>query len=110
MSISSLITKFFEKKGINTIADLKPEERQEYDRWQAIMDGTEVTVEKIKIFCDVQIKLIEERFATGETTDKQDAFLKASLHVYLNLLKAIKAPELERKDLERHLSNLINQN
>lgn len=108
MSISTLIKAFFEKKGIEKISDLKPDERIEYDRWQAIIDGTEVTVEKIREFCKYQVKLIEEKFASGDNTDKQDAFFKASLHIYINILKLIEASEEDRKNLEKHLSSLIN--
>lgn len=109
MKIPGLITKLFEMKGIKTIADLKPEEKAEYDRWQLIMDGAEMTVEKIKAFCKAQVNVLEEQFANPENTDKKDAYLKASLHIYATLLKVIEAPEKERADLERHLVALINQ-
>lgn len=109
MSISTLITKLFEKKGIKTIADLKPDERAEYDRWQVIMDGAEITVQKIKAFCKAQVTILQEQFSSPENSDKKDAYLKASLHIYTTLLKVIEAPEKEKADLERHLVGLINQ-
>lgn len=109
MNIPGLINKLFEKKGVNKITDLSPDEKKEYDRWQSIMDGTEITVAKIKEFCEIQIKMIEEKFATPDNSDKKDAFLKASLHIYISLLKLINSPETERANLEKHLSDLINQ-
>jgi len=102
----NLLSKILQKKGIKDTSELSPEERQDFDRWKAIL-SKDVSVETIKDFCKFQISVIENKFATGENTDKQDAFLKASLNVYLNLLKAIEAPKQEREALERYLQDLI---
>lgn len=109
MQIPSLINKLFEKRGIKKLTELSPEEKRQYDNWQAIIDGTEVSVEKIKDFCQSQVKLIEERFSDPESTERKDTFAKASLHIYLNLLKLINSPEDERRDLEKYLTDLINK-
>jgi hypothetical protein len=109
MQISNLINKIFERKGITKITELSPDEKVEYDRWQAIMDGSEITVAKIKAFCEFQVKTIEGKYATGESTDKQDTYLRASLHIYLNLIKLIDSPEIERGNLEKYLTTLITQ-
>lgn len=106
-NITSLIQKVFDRKGISKITELTPDERVEYDRWQAIIDGSEITVEKIREFCESQVKIIENKYATGETTDKQDVYLRASLHIYLNLIKLLDSPEVDRNNLEKYLTNLI---
>ena len=108
MSISTLIQKLLEKKGISKITELSPDERTEYDRWQAVIEGSEITVPKIKEFCESQIRLIESKYSSGEATDKQDVYLRASLHIYLNLVKLINSPEIERNNLEKYLTTLIN--
>lgn len=107
MSLSSLIQGIMDKKGISKITELTPDEKTEYERWQAIMDGSEMTVAKIKEFCESQIRIIEGRYASGETTDKQDTFLRASLHIYLNLIALINSPETERVNLEKYLTQLL---
>ena len=107
--LSTLIQKILEKKKINKISELSPDEKVEYDRWNAIIEGSEITVPKIKEFCESQIRLIEGRYASGEATDKQDIMLRASLHIYLNLIKLIDSPEIERGNLEKYLSQILTQ-
>jgi hypothetical protein len=104
--MDNILSSLLKKKGIKDASELTPEERQDFDKWKKIL-SEEVSVETIKEFCKYQISIVESRFASGDNTDKQDAFLKASLNVYLNLLKAIEAPKLERENLERYLHNLI---
>lgn len=103
-----LLYELLRKRKIETIDDLSTEERKDFENYQHILDGQNITVEKIKEFCERQVKIIEDVYASGDRTDKQDMFSRASLHVYLNLLKAIEAPEAERKNIEQYLTNLIN--
>ena len=109
MSITTIIQDILSKKGVTKLSELTPDEKVEYDRWQAIVEGNEVTVAKMKEFCESQIRIIEGRYATGDTTDKQDTFLRASLHIYLNLLNMINSPEVNRVNLEKHLTNILKQ-
>lgn len=101
----NLLATLLAKRGISKETDLSPEEKAVFDNYRVILSGEVVTVEKLKEFCKTQIRTIEGIFAGPET--KNDVYLKASLHVYLNLLKAIEAPEAEREALERHLTQLI---
>ena len=109
MSITTTIQSILNKKGVTKLTELTPDERVEYDRWQAIVDGNEVTVDKIKEFCESQIKIIESKYAGGDTTDKQDIFLRTSLHIYLNLLQMINSPEVNRINLEKYLTTILSQ-
>jgi hypothetical protein len=109
MSITTIIQSILQKKGVSKLTELTPDEKVEYDRWQSIVDGNEVTIEKMREFCASQIRLIEGRYASGDTTDKQDTFLRASLHIYLNLLDMINSPEITRVNLEKHLTQLLKQ-
>lgn len=104
----NLLSKLLEKRGIDKIEDLAPEEKVIYDRWNTVLRGETVTVASIKEFCTSQIKLIEEKFASGAGEEAENSYLKACLHVYLNILKALEAPEVEREAIERHLVQLIN--
>ena len=107
--LSTLIQKILEKKKINKISELSVDEKVEYDRWNAIIEGSEITVPKIREFCESQVRLIEGRYAGGEATDKQDTMLRASLHIYLNLIKLIDSPEIERGNLEKYLTQILTQ-
>ena len=109
MQLPSIIQELLKKKGVQKLTELSPDEKTEYDRWQAVIEGSEITVPKIKEFCESQVRLIEGRYASGDATDKQDIMLRASLHIYLNLIKLIDSPEIERNNLEKYLTTLLRQ-
>lgn len=106
MSISTLISKLWQKQGIKSVEDLNPEEKVEFERWQQIIEGSEVTVDKLRLFCESQVRIIEGA-CNGVTP--LSYLQQASLHIYLSLLNLIDAPELERKNLEHYLTDLIKQ-
>lgn len=101
------LSKLLEKVGVEKEEDLSPEEKVVFQRYKVILSGETVSVESIKAFCQAQIKLIEDKIAAGPTLEASP-YLAPCLHVYLNLLKAIEAPEQERESLEQHLTQLIN--
>lgn len=101
----SLLSKLLQKKNIEKLDDLSVEERATFEHYQSILEK-EISVQTIKEFCISQIKLIEGKFSDNPKTD-DDPYLKACLHVYLNIIKTIEAPEQERKALEQHLTALI---
>lgn len=105
----TVLDKVLTAKGIKNYDDLTPDEKVVFDRYKFILSGkNKVTIEMLEEFCRGQISLIEDRFASAEI--KNDIYLKACLHVYLNLLKLVNAPKVERDGMERHLLSLINQN
>jgi len=106
MEISKLLENLFKKRGIKDVSELSTDERKDFDRWQAIIDGSEVTVAKIKDFCQSQVKLIESKC---DGTNLLSPVQQASLHIYINLVKLIDSPEVERANLEKYLTDLINQ-
>lgn len=104
----SLLSRLLDKRGIEKVEDLSPEEVVVYERYRTILTGETVTIESLKEFCRKQISLLEEKYASEEGTRDRNVYHKACLHVYLNLLKAIEAPEAERESLEKYLTQLIN--
>lgn len=100
------LSKLLEKRGIDKVEELSPEERTTFERYRVILSGETITVAQLKEFCQAQIRIIESKCdgVTGLTAMQQ-----ACLHVYLNLLKAIEAPEVERESLEKYLTQLISQ-
>lgn len=93
------------RRGIDKVEDLSPEEKATYDKYKAVLAGENLSIETIKQFCQSQIRIIEG-CADGKTP--LTMLQQASLHVYLNLLKAIEAPEAERAALEQHLVQILN--
>ncbi len=102
----SILDKVLTSKGIQKYEDLNADEKATFDRYKFILSGkTKITIEMLEQFCRGQISLIEDKFASSET--KSDTYLKACLHVYLNILKLIDAPKVEREGMERYLISLI---
>lgn len=101
----SLLSKLLQKYGVEKEEDLSVEEKATFDNYKRVLSAETLTVETLKEFCKSQIRIIETKCADGITrpTDIQ----LAALHVYLNLLRAIEAPEAERESLERYLNQLI---
>ena len=58
----NLLTKLFEKRGIKDATQLSPEERRDFDNWQAILSKDELTLEDVKVFCSTQCDVIEGKW------------------------------------------------
>jgi hypothetical protein len=101
----SLLSTLLTKRGIDTIEELAPEEKATFERWSVVLTGETVTIDSIKEFCKSQIRKVEE---TIDGKSPLTPLQTACLYVYIQLLKAIEAPEQERAALERHLTDLIN--
>ncbi len=104
----SLLSDLLKKSGVEKVEDLSPEELSTYNRYKTVLSGEKLTVETIKTFCEAQVRILEDKFADSEGTWDSNIYLKACLHVYLNVLKAIEAPEAERVAIEQHLNQIIN--
>lgn len=102
--IKDLLAKLLNKRGISKVEELDKEEKETFDRYQLILSGELVTIDTLKEFCKSQIKIIESK-CDGITPLSN--LQQASIHVYVNLLKAIEAPEAERASLERYLTQLV---
>mgnify|MGYP003386056679 CR=1 FL=1 len=101
----SIIDKLFTKRGIEKIEELAPEEQAQIQKWQVILSGESVTVASLKEFCQSQLRIIESK---ADGIHPLTTIQQACIHVYINLLKAIEAPEAERESLEKYLTTLIN--
>ncbi len=99
-SLSKLLTKF----GVKSQEDLSPDELVTYERYKTILNGDSVTIDGVKEFCRSQIKIIESKC---DGVNLLTAVQQASLHVYMNILRMIEAPEQERESLERYLNQII---
>lgn len=100
----SILTKLLNKRGITNEDELTKEEKEVFDRYKMILMGDTVTIDTLKEFCKQQVRAIEDKCdGVNPLTNMQ----QASLHVYLTLIKAIEAPEVERESLERYLTQLI---
>lgn len=95
------------KKGIKDVTELEPYEKDDFQRWNKILSEGEITVDKIKEFCQGQIKIIENKYLEPDNSEKKDCYLKACLGIYRSLINLIEAPSIEKENLERYLRSLI---
>jgi hypothetical protein len=102
----SILTQFLEKKGIKDPEELSQDERQVYLEWKRILsDDGEMTVDKIKQFCENQVDVIESKWKDLEYGKKADLIPYHTC--YKLIIGAIDSPKGEREALEKHLNQLI---
>ncbi len=102
-----LLKRLMKKRGIEEITDLKLDEKVNFDRWQGILTGGEVTVERILEFCQAQVKLIETQWKNLDNDPKKNERLVLLYTVYKSLIELITSPALERDTLEKYLAQLL---
>lgn len=101
----SILSRLLAKRNISSPDELSPEEQKIYEEYRFILAIDErLTVDLIKEFCQTQIKLIENQCNGKESLTM---IQQGCLHVYLNLVKLIEAPQEEKKVLEAYLTQLI---
>lgn len=104
-----LLTKLLQKRNIETIEQLDPEEKQTYESWQGILSKETLTLEDLQIFCRSQIGVIESKWSDLKVEQTRKAELIPYHTVYKLILAAIDSPQAARKALEDQLNQLINQ-
>ena len=97
------LRKLLDKRKVR-LEDLDGEEKKDFDRWERVLSGGEVTVEKIKEFCKAQRSAIEVKWKSFENTDSK---LVIAHTIYSTLIQAMESPESEREALEIYLKDLI---
>ena len=98
-----ILRKLLDKRKI-TPDKLDVEEKKDFDRWEGILSGGEVTIDKLKEFCKAQKNTIEAKWKNFDNTDQR---LVIAHTIYSTIIKAIEAPESEREALEAYLKDLI---
>lgn len=102
---TKVLSKLLDKRGIEKIEDLTPDEQAQFNKWKLVLSGDTVTIDSLKEFCTNQIRVIEGKC---DGVNPLTILQQASLHVYHNLIKAIEAPETERESLEKYLTQIVN--
>lgn len=102
-----ILQKLFTKRGIKDITDLSPDEVKDFDRWEKILSEGEITVDKILDFCKAQVTMIEGQMKVLDNSDIKNRKLILLHSVYSSLVILIKAPQIERENLEKYLNTLL---
>jgi hypothetical protein len=97
--MKTILGKVLEKKGINDISKLSPEEKATFDSWDKILSEGEISVEKIAEFCRKQISIIENRWSSEviNTPLATNEKLVIMHTVYKAILNLIVSPRQEKE-------------
>lgn len=102
------LARLLEKIGIKDPAkELSGEERVTLENWKNILAGGEITVDRIREFCEYQIGLLEGKFRDPSKSDREKANLTLVHSVYSAMRGFIVSPKAERESLEKYLNSLI---
>lgn len=108
MSIKNTISLYLEKLGIkDPTKDLTSEEKITLESWKRILSGGEISVDRIKEFCEYQLNVIETKFRDAEKSDREKANLTLIHSVYSAIKAIIVSPRAEQESLEKYLNTLI---
>ena|SRR3990167_7964849 len=108
----NLLSQLLQKRGITKKdLDTKPiipgaaSEKDQFERWEQLLNGEEVSIKNIEDFCKYQIGQIEKKWENLEAVHNERLVIAHT--IYRTILKAISAPKVEREALEKYLAQLI---
>ncbi len=104
-----LLEKLLKKRKIEDITALEPEEKEVFDKWNRILSEGEMTVDKIREFCESQLNVIKEQMKNTDNVPQKNERLIICLNIYDSLINLIRSPGAERESLEKYLNQLLNQ-
>ena len=103
----SLLAKLLQKKNIESLDELTPDEKAIYDGYEGVLTKEELTIDDLRVFLTQQIEIIEGKWSSYETDAKEDLIPYHTC--YKTLLRLLSSPKLERQRLEDYLTGLLNQ-
>ena len=102
----SILSRLLEKRGVKE-EDLSTEEKAQFDKWKRTLSEGEITVPKIKEFCERMIAAIETKWRDFEYTNKER--LLPYHTAYKSILGILDGPKTEKEQLEKYLITLLEQ-
>ena len=101
-----LLSKLLTKRKVKH-EELSQEEKQDFDRWEQILSGGEITVKKIEDFCRNQLISIGKQFQSVDNSTQKNERLIVLHSVYSAIIGLLSGPESEKEALERYLNDLL---
>ena len=110
-----LLYKWLAKRGIKNPTELddtpnpdnSPTEKQEFEKYRAMLSVEPVTLESLKSFIKAQIGIIEGKWTDLNIPQERKAELIPYHTTYKILLHAIDSPVADREKAEKQLEQLI---
>ena len=105
--MKGILQKLLQRKGIESLEELSPEEKQTFNQWDEILSKEELTLEDVKDFCINQCEIIEGKWRDYNISNEKKAELIPYHTTYKTLLQTIKSPKVAREALERQLTQML---
>ena len=102
----SILSQIFAKRGIKDINELDKEEKETFEKYEAILSKPDLTLEDVKHFVESQIGIIEAKWADYDRQNKENLIPYHT--VYRTLLNMMNSSQVERVQLEKYLRQLHN--
>lgn len=102
-----LIYKIFQKRGIDSVNDLSPEEQQTIEQWESVLSKENLSISDLKTFFLTQLEIIEGKWKNLDIENSKKAELIPYHTVYKTLISVIDSPKIARESLEKQLNELI---
>lgn len=102
-----LLLKVLRKAGVADIMGLSEDEKKDFDRWDKILSEGDITVDKILVFCQAQVIIIETQWKNLDNSHEKNSRLIVLHTVYSSIITVIKSPQTERENLEKYLNTLV---
>lgn len=100
------LEKLLTKRGVK-VEDLAGEEKATFDKWNKVLSNDEITVTKIREFCNIQKEIIEAQWSNLDNSSQKNDRLVLMHTIYSKIARATEADKTERESLERYLNQLI---
>jgi len=107
----NILSEILRKKNKN-FEELSVEERAIFNRWESVLAGGKIDIEKLKEFLKTENERLIESLLGHDLlgNDKLDIFIKAQLRYGRLILGMIESPETSAKFLENHLKRIYHIN
>lgn len=102
-----LLEQLFKKRGIKSVNELTTEEADQFDMWQKTLTEGEITVERIRDYCQSQVDIIKGQMKNLDNTPQKNERLTTYFNIYDNIITLISSPQVERESLEKFINQLI---
>lgn len=104
----SILDKLLLKRGIKNTDELQPEEKAQFEVWKRTLNKEQLTVDDFKLFCQIQIDIIEGKWRDLNLDHSKKSELIPYHTVYKAMLLVIDSPKTAREALEIQLTQMVN--
>ena len=102
----SILSRLLEKRGV-TEDELSGDEKVQFNQWKKTLSEEEISVDKIKEFCQKMVGVVEGKWRSWDLTNEQKAQMLPYHTVYKAIIDVINGSKVEREQLEEFLQKLI---